>query len=277
MHTQLKNYFNTMDSSQFETYFSLLYTLYSVPNIVLPFFGGFFVDKLGPKICLIIFAGFIAAGQVIFALGLNIKSWPVMFVGRIIYGFGGESLGVGQSAILSEWFKGKEVAFAFGVSLSIARLGSVINNLVSPKLATSIGVGFALWFGAILCGSSVMCTIGIASVSKSFEMYMERFQSIGDASALLGGDNDEDEEADRLAADDIADDAPIGGTAVSTKLSTKTNRTVVNEVSFKDVLSFDHAFWILTVSCVVVYGVLNYLIRYPYIFIKLTLTECVFI
>lgn len=32
---------------------------------------------------------------------------------------------------------GKELAFAFGINLSVAKLGSVINNLVSPALAES--------------------------------------------------------------------------------------------------------------------------------------------
>ena len=38
---------------QFDTYFSLLYTVYSIPNMVLPFFGGYFVDKLGAPVCLL--------------------------------------------------------------------------------------------------------------------------------------------------------------------------------------------------------------------------------
>ena len=76
--TQLKNFTN--HPSDFETNFSLLYTLYSVPNIVLPFFGGFFVDKLGANLCLIIFASLIAGGQAIFALGLSTKSWTTMYV-----------------------------------------------------------------------------------------------------------------------------------------------------------------------------------------------------
>lgn len=90
----------------FSIYFNLLYSLYSLPNIVLPFFGGYFVDKFGVRVCLLSFTGFITAGQIIFAFGLSIKSWPVMFIGRIIYGFGGESLGVANSALLSDWFKG---------------------------------------------------------------------------------------------------------------------------------------------------------------------------
>lgn len=31
------------------TDFSLLYTVYSLPNIVLPFFGGIFIDRIGVR------------------------------------------------------------------------------------------------------------------------------------------------------------------------------------------------------------------------------------
>jgi MFS family permease len=75
-----------------ETLFSLLYTVYSIPNCFLPFFGGYFVDRLGVRMCLAIFVAFITIGQIVFALGVSLKSWPVMFLGRVIYGFGGESL-----------------------------------------------------------------------------------------------------------------------------------------------------------------------------------------
>ena len=155
--------------SDYETYFSLLYTLYSVPNIILPFFGGFFVDKIGVRLCLIIFVCLIAAGQVVFAFGVSIKSWPVMFVGRIIYGFGGESISVANSSIMADWFAGKEVAFAFGLNLSVARLGSVFNNLLSPTLANSAGVPFALWFGTILCAMSLGCALLISPIDKAME------------------------------------------------------------------------------------------------------------
>lgn len=31
------------------TDFSLMYTVYSLPNIVLPFFGGIFIDRIGVR------------------------------------------------------------------------------------------------------------------------------------------------------------------------------------------------------------------------------------
>ena len=42
----------------------------------------------------------------IFSFGISIKSWPVMFIGRLVFGFGGESLIVANSALLADWFKG---------------------------------------------------------------------------------------------------------------------------------------------------------------------------
>lgn len=44
-----------------------------------------------------------------FALGTSMRSIPIMLVGRVIFGLGGESLCVGQSTIIAQWFDGKEL------------------------------------------------------------------------------------------------------------------------------------------------------------------------
>ena len=61
--------------SDYETLFGLLYTVYSIPNTVIPLFGGFFVDKLGVRRCMIIFAALITIGQVVVAIGVSSRSW----------------------------------------------------------------------------------------------------------------------------------------------------------------------------------------------------------
>jgi len=58
-----------------------------------------------------------------------------MFLGRAIYGLGGESITVTSSAILSTWFgNGKEIALAFGINLSVSRLVSVFNATSSAPI-----------------------------------------------------------------------------------------------------------------------------------------------
>jgi MFS family permease len=49
--------------------------------------------------------------KVIFCFGISIKSWPVMFIGRLVFGFGGESFTVANSALLADWFKGFSYIF----------------------------------------------------------------------------------------------------------------------------------------------------------------------
>jgi hypothetical protein len=51
-----------------------------------------------------------------------------------------------------------------GVCLSLSRLGSVVNNVLSPYL-WSHGK-FSLWGGAIFCGASLGCTLLLAPVDR---------------------------------------------------------------------------------------------------------------
>jgi len=42
--------------------FNLFYTIYSMPNILLPIFGGVIVDRFGSRLSLILFINFIIIG-----------------------------------------------------------------------------------------------------------------------------------------------------------------------------------------------------------------------
>ena len=72
----------------FEYYFDMLYSIYSVPNIILPLFGGLLIDKVGLYFSLKLFSALLLAGQMIFALGCTISSLPLMLVGRFVFGLG---------------------------------------------------------------------------------------------------------------------------------------------------------------------------------------------
>jgi MFS family permease len=233
--TQIDDYMG--NPSDYETMFSLLYTVYSIPNIFLPFFGGYFVDKFGVKITLVATTSFLTIGQSLFALGLSMKSWPVMLLGRVVYGFGGESLAVANSAVLAEWFKGKELAFAFGLNLSIARLGSVANNMISPVLASSSSLVFAIWFGVFLCGGSVVCVFIFSPIDKAMDILIAKNKGAEDegVTTLLlageGSDSGKEEAGEREEEEEEEEEA-----------------------KFSDVKKFPFSFWILVISCLVVYG-----------------------
>ena len=154
-----------MNIGSFE--FKLLYSIYSFPNVILPLFGGYLVDAIGVRIGIFIFSLLITLGQAIFAFGVSIESYPLALIGRGVFGLGGESQNVAQSSIVSSWFAGKDISMALGMNVSIARLGSVFNDILEPFLYDETGsVVFGLWVGGLLCIASLIAGIFLGMIDK---------------------------------------------------------------------------------------------------------------
>ena len=109
----------------------LLNAIYSFPNIVMVLIGGVIIDRIGVKKATLLFGVLCFVGAVVTAVS---GSLAVMATGRLIFGLGAESLIVSVTTAIAKWFKGKELSFAFGVNLTIARLGSFL-ALNSPTWA----------------------------------------------------------------------------------------------------------------------------------------------
>lgn len=111
-----------------------LNAIYSFPNIIMVLIGGLIIDRIGTKKSALIFSVLVMIGALVTAIKGNIY---VMATGRLIFGLGAESMIVAITTVLARWFKGKELSFAFGLNLTVARLGSFL-ALNSP----SWGKGF---------------------------------------------------------------------------------------------------------------------------------------
>jgi predicted MFS family arabinose efflux permease len=74
-----------------QTQASLLYSVYSIPNMVLPFFGGYLVDRVfGLRLGGIIFCLLVLIGQWIFTLSSvlpNPVAYWVALAGRFVFGY----------------------------------------------------------------------------------------------------------------------------------------------------------------------------------------------
>ena len=99
----------------------LLNGIYSFPNIIMVLIGGIIIDRIGTRKSVFIFTVLIMLGALVTAVKGDIY-W--MAAGRLIFGLGAESMIVAITTIIARWFKGKQLAFAFGLNLTIARLGS---------------------------------------------------------------------------------------------------------------------------------------------------------
>ncbi|ORZ32373.1 major facilitator superfamily domain-containing protein, partial [Catenaria anguillulae PL171] len=146
------------DNEFYQYLLSLYAVVYSLPNIILPFFGGVLIDRFGPRSIALGFCALTTVGQLVFVIGLVDRSPFWSIVGRTLFGLGGETLSVAQQRITTKWFRGSELALAIGVNLSVARLGSVINDFISPALAHRYSVPAALWFSFLSCAISFAAT-----------------------------------------------------------------------------------------------------------------------
>jgi len=99
----------------------LLNAIYSFPNIIMVVIGGIIIDRFGVKRSTLLFSMICMVGAVITA---STGTLWIMAAGRLIFGMGAESLIVAVTCAIAKWFRGKELSFAFGVNLTIARLGS---------------------------------------------------------------------------------------------------------------------------------------------------------
>lgn len=126
----------------------LLNSFYSIAPIATVLIGGFIIDRIGARKALLLFGVICLIGAIVTAA--TPLFW-VMAMGRLIFGMGAESLIVAVTTAIAKWFKGKELSFAFGINLTITRMGtwlaqnspswakSAYNNWQTPWI---IGVGF---------------------------------------------------------------------------------------------------------------------------------------
>jgi MFS family permease len=133
-----------------------LYTIYSVAAIICVLLAGIMIDRIGTRLASLILSALVVAGACLVAIAPSIT---VAAIGRFIFGAGSESLIVAQSAILARWFRGKELALSFGVTLAIMRLGTLFSFNGISSVASRFGVGAALWVAAGLCVFSLLCNL----------------------------------------------------------------------------------------------------------------------
>jgi len=154
----------------------LLQAIYSFPNIFTVLIGGLIIDRIGLRRSLMIFGILCVIGPGITAMSGQL--W-LMAAGRLIFGMGAESLNVAVTAALAKWFKGKELSFAFGLNLTICRLGTFF-ALNSPTWAHA-AYAYWRWPFLIAFGISVFCILGVI-VYWAMEVHAEKNYHLGEVS-----------------------------------------------------------------------------------------------
>ncbi|MCX6256537.1 MAG: MFS transporter [Bacteroidia bacterium] len=151
------------------TDYGFLMSTYSIPNVFLfmAVIGGMILDKFGIRRTGFSFVFLMMIGSILTAYGASdyyraggfghhfmSSFWTVyspelkmMSLGFFLFGFGAETSIVVISKIIVKWFKGKQLAFAMGVNLAIARIGTGLAFTISPILVCSNWSSRILSFG----------------------------------------------------------------------------------------------------------------------------------
>uniref|UniRef100_U5ET16 Lysosomal dipeptide transporter MFSD1 n=1 Tax=Corethrella appendiculata TaxID=1370023 RepID=U5ET16_9DIPT len=165
------------------TQFVLLYAIYSWPNVILCFIGGFLLDRVfGIRLGTIIYMFILLIGQLVFAMGGLINTFWLMILGRFIFGIGAESLAVAQNNYAVLWFKGKELNMVFGLQLSFARVGSTVNFIVMEPLYKYVNkfykgfqcTGVVLLLASLTCVMSMLCALILGWMDKRAARILRR-------------------------------------------------------------------------------------------------------
>ncbi len=165
------------------TQFGWLNASYSVAAVATLLIGGIIIDRIGTKKAITVFAFLCLTGAVLTA---SRGQAPMMIAGRTVLGLGAESMIVAVTTALAKWFKGKELSFAFGINLTIARLASVAADN-SPTWANRVFYpqgpgGPASWQGPLLIavGAGVVA-VTTALVYWFLESHAEATYELGKA------------------------------------------------------------------------------------------------
>jgi MFS family permease len=151
-----------------DTQIGTLNAIYSLPNMVMVLVGGIIVDRLGTRLATLVFAAVCFLGALVTALS---PAFKVMALGRLLYGLGAESMIVAITVVIGQWFVGRQLGFAFGINLSIARMGSLSADLSPTWARTFYEAGWQppLALAAGLAGTALAASLAYFLLERAAE------------------------------------------------------------------------------------------------------------
>ena len=149
----------------------MFFTMYSVAAVLAVFIGGMLVDRMGTRKASILFSLLVLLGA---AIVWRAKTIPLFFLGRFVFGAGAEPLVVAQSAMIARWFKSKELALSFGLTITVSRMGSLFAFNTGELITSYFGsFRYALFAAVGACVISLLANIVYVIMDRRGERVLE--------------------------------------------------------------------------------------------------------
>lgn len=132
--------------------------------LLMLFFGGIILDKCGVRFTGIMSSGLMLVGTLIKWYALDgsfadtqLFGYPLQVIlaalGFAIFGMGAEITGITVTKVIAKWFTGHELAFAMGLQVAMARIGTAAALACSLPFANAMGDVAA----PVLLGAALLC------------------------------------------------------------------------------------------------------------------------
>ncbi|KAJ3037022.1 hypothetical protein HK097_003644 [Rhizophlyctis rosea] len=263
---------------EYQWQINLLYTVYSLPNFILPLLGGMLIDALGHRTMLVVFSFVIVAGQALFAVGTQIKNFDAMVVGRSILGTAADSVEIASTVVSTDWFQGRYLALALAMHSSLAGAAGVAGDNISPRLKDVVR---ACWVSVGICGVGLVCASFLAILDS--EKFRLRFGALDDEGGgepallepvefALGRDSDMSKRTGESEATYVGSESSSGqgggkgekgekGEGASSEeiesaadLTKWAQARIFVSTQVRQILDLPPAFWLLCLATVTIYG-----------------------
>lgn len=173
--------------------------------------AGIILDKMGVRFTGLLSASLMVIGAGIKYVGISdwfdannlvwLNSWwtempgsaKMAMFGFMIFGMGCEMAGTTVSKILAKWFKGKEMALAMGIEMSIARLGVFAAMWLAPMISERYAVAGTNSVVAPLLFAAILLVVGLLNFTVFTVMdnkFDRQLVAIGEATAEDSSDEE---------------------------------------------------------------------------------------
>ena len=227
---------------------SLLYSIYSLPNIIFSPVTGYVIEKLGCNKSAVLYTALVFFGQLIIYYGIENRSYFYVILGRGIYGIGGEGLTILQLTINELWFYGNFLSMSVAWCDMVAVGGLFAGNYLNPELFTHTRtLKLTFFICSFLCFLSFLAGAGYYFVHNKYI----------DKVALHDNDIEEDS-FDQIAVfknkeGEVANKKKKYNNIVTQSMAPGGNaeeqfNTLKIEFGFKSIKYFNKTYWILCIN-----------------------------
>ena len=224
---------------------SFLYAVYSLPNMIFSPITGYVIEVAGCANSAVIYTSLTYLGQAVIYYGVANGSYLYVFLGRGLYGIGGEGLTILQLTINELWFYGNFLSISVAWCDIVAVLAIMLGNYFNPLIFVHTrSLSLSFFVSALVCFFSAIVGLLYYIYHKKFIHRLDDMEDLDesrDASMEITIIPPESKNKSKVVLDESSVERDRRATAEDIYNAEKIR------FGFKSIRYFNTTYWILCV------------------------------